>query len=136
MLCKVSRIEFQKIYDRLDITLTEVGESFYNPLLAPLVAELLEKKIAVESEGAICVFVPKQKVPLMIRKSDGGFNYDTTDMAAIRYRAHELKVDRAIYVTDIGQEFHFKQIFAGGIVAGLYDPAKMKVDHMPFGMVL
>jgi arginyl-tRNA synthetase len=56
-------------------------------MLAPLVAELLERKIAVESDGAICVFVPKQKVPLMIRKSDGGFNYDTTDMAAIRYRA-------------------------------------------------
>jgi arginyl-tRNA synthetase len=97
---------------------------------------LLEKKIAVESDGAICVFVPKQKVPLMIRKSDGGFNYDTTDMAAIRYRANELKADRIIYVTDIGQEFHFKQIFAGGIVAGLYDPAKTKVDHMPFGLVL
>lgn len=72
----------------------------------------------------------------MIRKSDGGFNYDTTDMAAIRYRANELKADRIIYVTDIGQEFHFKQIFAGGIVAGFYDPAKTKVDHMPFGMVL
>lgn len=108
MLCKISRHEFQKIYDRLEIKLTEVGESFYNPFLAPLVAELLEKKIAVESDGAICVFVPKQKVPLMIRKSDGGFNYDTTDMAAIRYRANELKADRIIYVTDIGQEFHFK----------------------------
>lgn len=90
-----------------------MGESFYNPLLAPLVAELLDKKLAVEDQGAICVFVPKQKVPLMIRKSDGGFNYDTTDMAAIRYRAANLQCNRIVYVTDIGQEFHFKQIFAG-----------------------
>jgi arginyl-tRNA synthetase len=113
-LCEISRVEFQKIYDRLDVRLEEVGESFYNPLLSPMVAELIEKNIAVESEGAICVFVPKQKVPLMIRKSDGGFNYDTTDMAAIRYRANDLKCDRIVYVTDIGQEFHFKQVFAGG----------------------
>jgi len=49
----------------------------------------------------------------MIRKSDGGFNYDTTDMAAIRYRAANLQCNRIVYVTDIGQEFHFKQIFAG-----------------------
>jgi arginyl-tRNA synthetase len=105
-------------------------------LLGPLVTELLERKLAVESEGAICVFVPKQKVPLMIRKSDGGFNYDTTDMAAIRYRAQHLKCDRIVYVTDIGQEFHFKQIFAGGLLCEFYDPKVTKVDHMPFGMIL
>ncbi len=57
-------------------------------------------------------------------------------MAAIRYRAEIEKADRIIYVTDIGQEFHFKQIFAGGALAGLYNPEKVKVDHMPFGMVL
>ncbi len=120
----------------MDIKLTEKGESFYNPFLKPLVEELLERKVAVESEGAICVFVPKQKVPLIIRKSDGGFNYDTTDMAALRYRVDVEKADRIIYVTDIGQEFHFKQVFAGGQLAGLYDPLKVKLDHMPFGMVL
>lgn len=86
MLCKLSRLEFQKIYDRLDIKLTEIGESFYNPMLRGMIDELLERKIAVESDGAICIFVPKNKVPLIIQKSDGGFNYDTTDMAAIRYR--------------------------------------------------
>ena len=58
----------------------------------------------------------------MIRKSDGGFNYDTTDMAAIRYRANDLKCNRIVYVTDIGQEFHFKQIFAGAQLCGFYDP--------------
>jgi len=136
MLCALSRVEFQKIYDRLDINVEEVGESFYNPMLAPMIEELLEKKIAVENDGAICVFVPKQKVPLIIRKSDGGFNYDTTDMACIRYRANDLKGDRLIYVTDIGQEFHFKLVFAGGIKADFYDPKKTQVNHMPFGMVL
>ena len=136
MLCELSRLEFQKIYDRLDIKLEEVGESFYNPMLAPMVEELLEKKIAVEDKGAICVFVPKQKVPLIIRKSDGGFNYDTTDMAALRYRANEVKADRVVYVTDVGQEFHFKLIFAGGIAANFYDPKKTILNHMQFGMVL
>jgi arginyl-tRNA synthetase len=57
-------------------------------------------------------------------------------MAAIRYRAQELKCDRVVYVTDIGQEFHFKLVFAGGLVADFYDPKKTRVDHMPFGMVL
>jgi arginyl-tRNA synthetase len=59
MLCTLSRIEFQMIYDRLDIKLKEVGESFYNPMLKNMVEELLEKKIAIENDGAICVFVPK-----------------------------------------------------------------------------
>ena len=66
MLCQLSRVEFQRIYDRLDINLTEVGESFYNPLLRPMVDELKDSGIAVEDDGAICIFVPKQKVPLII----------------------------------------------------------------------
>jgi arginyl-tRNA synthetase len=136
MLCAISRIEFDQIYSRLDIKLEEVGESFYNPMLRPLVDELVAKGIAVESDGAICIFVPKQKVPLIIQKSDGGFNYDTTDVAAIRYRIEELKVDRAVYVTDLGQEFHFKQIFKAGELCKFYDPKVTRVDHMGFGLVL
>lgn len=66
MLCALSRVEFQKIYDRLDINLTEVGESFYNPMLRPMVEELTKSGVAVENDGAMCVFVPKQKVPLII----------------------------------------------------------------------
>ena len=108
-LCQASRQEFQKIYDRLDIELEEVGESFYNPMLAPMVDELIAANVAVESEGAICIFNPKinnkkNTVPLMVRKSDGGMCYGTTDMAALRYRANEVKADRVIYVTDAGQE--------------------------------
>ena len=67
----------------------------------------------------------KNKTPLIIQKTDGGFNYDTTDMAALRYRANEIKADRVIYVTDVGQEFHFKLVFAGGEKAGFYDPSKI-----------
>jgi len=66
MLCQLSRVEFQKIYDRLDIRLSEIGESFYNPMLRSLVDELTASGVAVEDKGAMCVFVPKQKVPLMI----------------------------------------------------------------------
>lgn len=126
----MSRVEFDTIYKRLDVKLTEVGESFYNPMLKGMVEELIESKVATEDNGAICVFVPKNKVPLIIRKSDGGFNYDTTDMAAIRYRTQELKAQRIIYVTDMGQELHFKLVFKGGEVAGFFDPKMVRLDHM------
>ena len=137
MLCELSRKEFQKIYDRLDITLKEQGESFYNPMLLPMVQELKEKGIVVEDQGAQCIFVGKKKAPpLMVQKSDGGFGYAATDLAALRYRVNELKCDRIVYVTDVGQEFHFKQVFEGGTKCGFYDAKVTKLDHMMFGMVL
>lgn len=71
-------------------------------MLKGMVEELLERKVAVESDGAICIFTPKNKVPLIIRKSDGGYNYDTTDLAALRYRVKSVKAERIIYVTDVG----------------------------------
>ena len=137
MLCQLSRLEFQKVYDRLDIKLSEVGESFYNPFLGPMVTELKEKGIAVEDQGATCIFVGKKKSPpLMVQKSDGGFGYAATDLAALRYRVNEVKADRIVYVTDVGQELHFKQVFEGGAKCGFVDPKKTKLDHMMFGMVL
>ena len=136
MLCQLSRGEFQTIYDRLDIRLTEVGESFYNPMLAPMVDELVESGVAVVNDGATCVFVPKQKVPLIIRKSDGGFGYGATDMAALRYRVQEQKAERVVYVTDKGQEHHFKLVFASGVKAGFYDPKVTALNHMQFGTVM
>lgn len=66
MLCDLSRLEFQKIYDRLNIKITEVGESFYNPMLREVVDDLMERNIAEFSKGALCVFVPKMNVPLMV----------------------------------------------------------------------
>ena len=102
MLCDLSRKEFQKLYGRLDIRLEEVGESFYNPFLAPMVEELMERGVAEESDGAACIFVGKKKAPpFMIRKSDGGFGYGSTDLACLRYRANDVKADRIVYVTDV-----------------------------------
>lgn len=135
MLCQLSRIEFQRIYDRLDIKLEEVGESFYNPMLKGLVEDLVARGVAEDNKGATCVFVPKHNVPLIVRKSDGGFNYDTTDMAALNYRVNTIGANRIIYVTDIGQELHFKLVFKGGEKAGFYDPKTTQLDHMVFGMV-
>jgi arginyl-tRNA synthetase len=102
-----------------------------------MVQELKEKGIAVESDGAQCIFVGKKKgPPLMVQKSDGGFGYAATDLAALRYRVNEVKCNRIVYVTDVGQELHFKQVFEGGEKCGFVDPKVTKLDHMMFGMVL
>ena len=119
----------------MDIKLEEFGESFYNPMLAPMVDKLIKEGIATESEGAIVVEIPKignkkNKVPLMIRKSDGGYMYGTTDMAALNHRVNDVKADRIIYVTDAGQELHFKLLFEGGKLANFYDPEKTKLNHV------
>lgn len=74
-----------------------------------MLQELKDKGIAVESDGAQCIFVGKKNSPpVMVQKSDGGFGYAATDLAAIRYRVNEVKADRIVYITDIGQELHFK----------------------------
>jgi len=72
----------------------------------------------------------------LLVKKDGGFNYDSTDMAAINYRFNTLHADRCVYITDKGQEFHFKQIFEAAYHAGIIDKSKHRVDHMGFGLVL
>lgn len=77
----------------------------------------------------------KKSPPIIVQKSDGGFGYSATDLAAIRYRVQELKCDRVVYVTDVGQEFHFKQVFAAGEKCGFVDPKVTKLDHMMFGVV-
>ncbi len=87
-ICEASRAEFDAIYARLDVRILWRGESFYNPRLAPVVSRLMEQGVAVESEGAQVVWVAGSKQPLMVRKSDGGFGYGTTDMAALEQRIH------------------------------------------------
>lgn len=86
--------------------------------------------------GAKCIFLPKEKVPLMVQKSDGGFNYDTTDLAAIKYRIEEQKAEWIIYITDSGQANHFKLVFKAAELVGILDPSKIKVDHIGFGLVM
>ena len=86
----------------MDITVFEYGESFYNKMIPDTLKELREKNMVVEDKGAQCIFVKKGSIPLMVVKSDGGYNYDTTDMAAINYRLNTLHCDRLLYCTDVG----------------------------------
>lgn len=88
-----------------------------------------------EDKGAKCFFIPGIEQPLLLVKRDGGFNYDSTDMAAINYRFNTLHADRCIYITDKGQEFHFKQIFEAAYHCGIINKEKHRVDHMGFGLV-
>ncbi len=142
IICEISRKAYQEIYDLLDVRLVERGESFYNPLLADVVADLEAKGLVEVSDGAKCIFVEGFKnrdgstLPLMVQKSDGGYNYDTTDMAAIRQRIVEEKGDRLIYVTDAGQATHFALVFKAAEMAGYLDPKRIRAEHVPFGLVL
>ncbi|MEA5419329.1 arginine--tRNA ligase [Spirulina sp. CCNP1310] len=140
LLCDQSRREFQVIYDLLDIEVTERGESFYNPLLPDVLKTLAAAGILQEDQGAQCVFLEGfsnkdgQPLPLIVQKSDGGFNYATTDLAALHYRIHQDEGDRIIYVTDAGQANHFTQVFQVARRAGILTDA-VEVVHVPFGLV-
>ncbi len=138
LLCDQSRREFQQIYDRLGIVLQERGESFYNPFLPAVVEDLRAAGLLVEDAGADCVFLDPDRPPVIVRKSDGGFNYATTDLAAIRYRfAAPPEGDgarRLIYVTDAGQASHFAAVFAVAQRAGWVPPGG-RLEHVPFGLV-
>lgn len=142
IICDISRRSFQSIYDLLDIKLIERGESFYNPMLKDVVLELEKKGLVTISDKAKCIFLDGfinregQPLPLIIQKSDGGYNYDTTDLAALRHRLLIEKADRIIYVVDNGQSLHFQMIFKAAEKAGWFDPAKVQLDHVGFGLVL
>ena len=140
LLCDQSRREFQTLYDRLDIALEERGESFYNPLLSSVVEDLQATGLLVEDGGAQCVFLDGfqnkegNPLPLIIQKSDGGYNYATTDLAALRYRITQDKAQRILYVTDAGQAPHFAQVFQVAQRAG-WIPESIDLTHVPFGLV-
>ena len=144
LLCDQSRREFQKIYDRLDIRLSERGESFYNPYLEAVVADLEATGLLVIDDGARCVFLEGvsgkdgKPLPVIVQKSDGGFNYATTDLAAIRYRFGSSPdgdgARRVIYVTDAGQANHFAGVFQVARRAG-WLPDDGLLEHVPFGLV-
>ncbi|MFA5239129.1 MAG: arginine--tRNA ligase [Phycisphaerae bacterium] len=151
-IVRASLVECQEMYDKLGANLTKEdvrGESFYKDMLPDVVAELKKKNLAVESDGAICVFPvdstgsPQERfkdkegepLPVIIQKSDGAFLYATTDLAAIRYRVSELKADEIIYVTDARQQLHFEMVFAVARMAGWVKPGTELV-HVTFGSVL
>ena len=152
-MIRLSQIQFDAIYSRLGVKFDfALGESFYNPWLGEVVSDLLEKKIARESEGAVGVFSdgslpPKEDPflvnrdgewmadPALVRKSDGGFNYTTTDLATIDYRLKTWSPDEIVYVVDDRQSGHFKKLFL--IVARWKPDAKnTKLIHVGFGKIL
>ncbi|MGD0560190.1 MAG: arginine--tRNA ligase [Streptosporangiaceae bacterium] len=142
-LMELARGYLHDVYSALQVTLTDEdirGESFYDDMLADTTAELIAKGLAVDSDGALCVFPPGftgrdgSPLPVIIRKSDGGYNYSTTDLATIRYRVDKLNVDRAIYVVGSDQSLHFQMIFAVAKLAG-WLPDSADYVHGQIGMV-
>jgi arginyl-tRNA synthetase len=151
-MTRLSQAQFDTIYGRLGIRFEHtLGESFYNPRLQAIVDELMQRGIARESEGAKAVFSdgslpPKEDPflvqkegewvaqPFIIQKTDGGFNYATTDLATLAYRLSEWHADEIIYVTDARQQLHFRQLFA---TFGRWHPeSKVALAHVTFGSIL
>jgi arginyl-tRNA synthetase len=142
-LMELSRDYLRDIYRLLRVTLTDDdirGESFYNDMLPAVATDLEAMGLATISDGALCVFPPGftgrdgAPLPVIIRKSDGGYNYSTTDLATIRYRIDKLNADRAIYVVGSDQALHFTMIFAVARLAG-WLPETADFEHTQIGMV-
>ncbi|WP_328989145.1 arginine--tRNA ligase [Kribbella sp. NBC_01245] len=140
----VSLVEFERLYARLGTGLTPadvVGESAYNDELPDVVDDLTAAGLLTESGGALCAFLPGftgrdgSPLPVIVRKSDGGFGYSATDLAAVRHRVRELEAQRIIYVVDQRQALHFRQIFALAAAAG-WLPSTTIAEHVGFGTVL
>ncbi|MHC4639275.1 MAG: arginine--tRNA ligase [Planctomycetota bacterium] len=132
-----------KIYEELRVNLTDDdvrGESSYNDDLPNVIADFKKAGLAVESDGAVCVFPEGFKnkegdpLPFIIQKSDGAYLYATTDLAAMRYRINELKADRVIYVTDARQKLHFEMLFGVARMAGWVSD-DIELSHVMFGSV-
>lgn len=126
--------EIEKVYQRLNIHFDyQLGESYYHPMLGELVNRLIESKLAVESDGAICIFLEGYDAPMLIRKSDGAFLYATTDLATIEYRMGHFAPDAILYVVDHRQSEHFGKLFAAAKAIGFDE---VELYHVSFGTVL
>jgi arginyl-tRNA synthetase len=137
-LINVSLAGFNEAYARLGVLLTDddlAGESIYNDDLPEVVAELEQSGITVIDDGALCVFVEGFAAPMIVRKSDGGFGYSATDLAAVRHRVRDLHAERLIYVVDARQSDHFDLVFAVARMAGFL-PDNVITEHVAFGTVL
>ncbi|XP_072944916.1 arginine--tRNA ligase, cytoplasmic [Epargyreus clarus] len=138
-ICDVSRAEFQNIYDRLDVTIIDRGESFYHSRMHIVVQELKDKGLLEDDKGRLIMWGNpelRDKVPLTIVKSDGGYTYDTSDMATIKQRVEEEKSERIIYVTDSGQYSHFVIVDECAKRAGIIKEGDNVIEHVAFGVVL
>jgi arginyl-tRNA synthetase len=142
-LVELSKQYLRDMYALLNVTLTDDdirGESFYNDMLQGVADDLTEAGIAVISDGALCAFPPGftgrdgTPLPVIIRKSDGGWNYSSTDLATVRYRVDKINVDRALYVVGSDQTLHFSMIFATGKMAG-WIPDGKHFEHVQIGLV-
>ena len=140
--CDESLRHCHAAYDRLGIvSLTDRGESFYNDQLADVLDELTGLGLVEKSEGADCIFLDgfvtrdKTPLPLMIRKSDGGYNYTTTDLAALRHRIRRLGAKRIIYVVGVTQKQHFAMLFTAVRRAG-WAGDDVRLEHLAFGSML
>jgi arginyl-tRNA synthetase len=140
---ELSKAYLRETYAVLGVTLTDGdirGESFYNDMLSAVADDLVAKGLARISDGALCAFPAGfegrdgQPLPLIIRKSDGGYNYATTDLATIRYRIDKLNADRAMYVVGTDQALHFKMVFEVAREAG-WLPDGADFEHIQIGMV-
>jgi arginyl-tRNA synthetase len=139
-----SEIAFRQIYGRLGVLLEpgdSAGESVYNQWLPEVVEELLAAGVAKHSDGAVVVESEEVKAPdgqpavLMVQKRDGGYGYDTTDLATLRYRVRDLKADRILYVVDARQALHFRLIFEAARRMGWLTES-VEAVHVAFGTVL
>lgn len=140
----VSVAHCQALYEKLGITLTRDDirpESFYNDRLADIIRLLDEKGLLEESEGARCVFLEEftskdgTPLPVIVQKTDGGYLYATTDLAAIQYRNDVLHADRVLYVVDARQSLHFQQVFRVAELAGMKRPA-CSLEHLSYGTMM
>jgi arginyl-tRNA synthetase len=136
-LVDLSWAEFEDIYGKLGVRFDErLGESFYDPALVALVDKLLGNGVAQISEGAACIFFPEIPAladkPCLIRKSDGGFLYATTDLATIEYRVERWDPHAVWYVTGAPQQLHFQQVFAAAQRMGV----ATRLEHIAFGSIL
>ncbi|HUF31871.1 MAG TPA: arginine--tRNA ligase [Acidimicrobiales bacterium] len=142
VLVGMSRRENERVYGLLGIEgLEEHGESSYEDELADVVADLDAAGLTVEDAGATCVFVPGftnregDPLPLIVRKADGGYNYATTDLAAVRRRVADIGARRILYVVAADQAQHLEMVFAVARMAGWVDDS-VHIVHVPFGLVL
>ncbi len=131
---ELSMKEFNELYDLLDVRFDHVlGESHYNPLLADTVMRLEAAGLAERSEGALVAWMPHlSETPFIVRKSDGAFNYATTDIATIEYRTREWKADAIWYVVGAPQQLHFKMLFELARRMGI----TAQLEHIAFGSIL
>jgi arginyl-tRNA synthetase len=137
-LINVSLAGFNEAYAKMGVLLTDddlAGESMYNDDLPSVVEELEQSGITVIDDGALCVFVDGFAAPMIVRKSDGGFGYSATDLAAVRHRVRDLHANRLIYVVDARQSDHFDLVFAVARRAGFL-PDDVITEHVAFGTVL